>query len=317
MQKRILVSIIRALMISGIILSLSSSVWAAAPEVDPIASPKAVPGGTLTTWGGSFPKALNMWLDFNSFSGQVSGLMFEPLVVLHSNKNEPVGILAESWSISENRKIFTFKINPKARWSDGKPVTAEDVQFYYDVMMNPKHLTSIFRVGLSRFERPKVVDPQTLQITAKTDHWMNFWEAGGMVAFPKHVWKDLDFNQQKFDFPVVSGPYQIKDLKKNRSLLMEHRKDWWGDSLPYSKHKYNFDFLMFRFMEDQKKCWKRLKNETSMCIRFTRRPSGLKRRSLNRYLKDGWCANGFTTKNPKVFKDLPSIYVVRPSRMLG
>jgi microcin C transport system substrate-binding protein len=93
---------------------------------DPIANSAAVPGGTYNTWGGPAPKSLNMWLDYNSFSANVMGLMFENLVSLHSVKDEPVGILAESWETSADGKTFTFRIDPRARWSDSTPITAGD-----------------------------------------------------------------------------------------------------------------------------------------------------------------------------------------------
>lgn len=220
---------------------------------DPIANPDAQKGGTYTSWGSSFPKSLNMWLDYNSFSKEIMDLLFENLVVLHSTKNEPVGILAESWTISDDKKTFTFKIHPKARWSDGRPISAEDIQFYYDVMMNPKNLTSIFRVHLKRFDRPKIIDEKTIQITAKEAHWLNFWTAAEMYALPKHIWKDIDFNKQNFDFPVVSGPYRIKETMKNRYISLERRNDWWGSSKRYNQYKYNFKHVKYKFMEDRNK----------------------------------------------------------------
>ncbi len=158
-------------------------------ELDPNANPDAVRGGTLTTWGGGYPKSLNMWLDYNSFSATVCGFLFEFLVGLHPTRDEPIGILAESWEISPDGKTFTFQMRPEARWSDGEPITAEDIQFYYDVMMNPKNLTSIFRVDLSRFSRPEVIDDHTVSITANETHWQNFWTAAGLVALPKHAWE--------------------------------------------------------------------------------------------------------------------------------
>ncbi|MBN1848810.1 MAG: ABC transporter substrate-binding protein [Deltaproteobacteria bacterium] len=222
-------------------------------EFDPIANPKAVFGGTYTTWGSSFPKSLNMFLDSNSFSAEVTGMFFESLVGLHSTRNDPIGILAKDWSISDDKKTYTFEIHSEAEWSDGRPVTAEDVQFYYDVIMNPKNMTSIFRVDLKRFERPRIIDSKTIEIVAKEVHWSNFWSASGMVAFPKHVWRDVDFNKQNFEFPVVSGPYRLKEVKKNRYILLERRADWWGRIKKYNQYKYNFDFIRYKFMEDRNK----------------------------------------------------------------
>jgi microcin C transport system substrate-binding protein len=163
------------------------------PE-DPDADVNAVPGGTLNIWGGPAPKTLNPWLDWNWFTKELMGLTFESLIDLHPSENRPYGIIAESWSTSPDSMTFSYKLNPKARWSDGQAITCADFQFYYDVIMNPKNLTSLFRTGLDRFKRPECADSLSLSITAKQKHWMNFWEAGGLMALPKHAWDGKDFN---------------------------------------------------------------------------------------------------------------------------
>jgi len=228
-------------------------------ERDPIASDEAVKGGEINMWGGPYPKTLNYWSDPNAFSGTVISLMFESLAGLHPTEDEPVGDLAESWEISADGMTFTFKIHPNARWSDGEPVTAEDVQFYYDTIMNPDHLTPVFRVGMSRLERPEVIDPKTIRITAKEQHWNNFWEAAGLYAFPKHEWEGKDFNQINFEFPVVSGPYEISEVKTNRSIMLKRRGDWWARVKPFNEGKFNFDYIRFRSIEDRVKALESLK----------------------------------------------------------
>ncbi len=227
--------------------------------LDPIASPQAVKGGSFFTWAGGYPKSLNMWLDYNSFSFQVSGLMFEPLIGMDTVTDEPIGTLAKSWEISPDKKSYTFKIHPDAKWSDGKPVTAADVQFYYDVIMNPKNLTSLFRVDMSRFARPEALDERTVRITAQEAHWKNFWTAGGFLALPKHAWEGKDFNEINFEFPVVSGPYRLHQVLTNRSITLQRRGDWWGRNLKINQHKYNFDYLVFRAEEDRIKALEMLK----------------------------------------------------------
>ncbi len=220
-------------------------------EEDSIANPQAKLGGTLRTWGGAFPKSLNMWRSYTSFTANIMGLLFEPLISLHSVDNRPIGILAESWEILPDKKTYRVRLRKEAKWSDGKPVTAHDVQFYYDVIMNPSNLTPIFKIGLKRFDRPKVINDFVFEITANTTHWKNFWEVGGITPLPKHIWENIDFNEQNFEFPVVSGPYHLDSLKKNRSMSLKRRVDWWGRSLAYNKYKYNFNFIKYRFMEDR------------------------------------------------------------------
>ena len=230
-------------------------------EFDPIASKEARPCGTITLWGSSMPKSFNMWEDYNSFSAELMGMMFESLVSLHSTEDREVGVLADSWSVSEDGKTFTFHVDPRAKWSDGKPVTAEDVQFYYDVIMDEKNLTPIFKVGLSRFDRPEVVDSLTIKMTAKESHWGNFWEAAGMMAFPKHAWAGKDFNQIRYEFPVVSGPYKIKTFREDRYVELARRADWWGFKKNWNRGKYNFEKIRYRFMNDQTKALEAFKKQ--------------------------------------------------------
>jgi len=229
-------------------------------EFDPIAIPsEAVPCGEISLWGGATPRSLNMWQDYNSFSVSIMSMLFEPLAELHSTENRAVGILASSWEISEDGMSYSFEIDSRAKWSDGKPVTAYDVQFYYDVIMDPKNLTPIFKVGLSRLERPEVLDSLRFAIKAKDPHWGNFWEAAGMVAFPKHIWENADFNSIRFEFPVTSGPYEIKQMRIDRNLELARRDDWWGRQKNYNAGKYNFSKIIYRFMEDRNKALEALK----------------------------------------------------------
>lgn len=230
-------------------------------EFDPVASKEARPCGAITLWGSAMPKSFNMWEDYNSFSAELMGMMFEPLVSLHSTEDKEVGILADSWSVGEDGKTFTFHVDPRAKWSDGKSITAEDVQYYYDVIMDEKNLTPIFKVGLSRFDRPEVVDSLTIKMTAKEIHWGNFWEAAGMLAFPKHAWQGKDFNQIRYDFPVVSGPYIIKTFREDRYVELARRADWWGFKKNWNRGKYNFQKIRYRFMNDQTKALEAFKKQ--------------------------------------------------------
>ncbi|SHL25812.1 extracellular solute-binding protein [Fibrobacter sp. UWEL] len=230
-------------------------------EFDPIASKDARPCGSITLWGSAMPKSFNMWEDYNSFSAELMGMMYEPLVSLHTTEDREVGVLADSWTVGEDGRTFTFHVDARAKWSDGKPVTAEDVQFYYDVIMDEKNLTPIFKVGLSRFDRPEVVDAQTIKMVAKETHWGNFWEAAGMLAFPKHVWQGKDFNQIRYEFPVVSGPYKIKTFREDRYVELARRADWWGFKKNWNRGKYNFQKIRYRFMNDQTKALEAFKKQ--------------------------------------------------------
>lgn len=219
---------------------------------DTMADSQAVKGGVYSVWGSAYPRSLNAFVDNNSTSSDIMGLQFESLVVMDSAKDKPIGILAESWTVSPDRRTFTFKLRPEAQWSDGRPITSKDFVFYYDTIMNPKNLTTVFRIDMSRFERPEAPDDRTLIMKAKEPHWRNFWAVAGMTALPAHDLEGKDFNRVD-TFAVTSGPYQVAENKVNRFVLLKRQANWWGRKLRYNAGKYNFDYIRYRFMEDRDK----------------------------------------------------------------
>ena len=106
-----------------------------------------------------------------------------------------------------------------------------------------------------------MVDSLTVKMTAKESHWGNFWEAAGMLAFPKHVWAGKDFNQIRYEFPVVSGPYKIKTFREDRYVELQRRADWWGFHKNWNRGKYNFEKIRYRFMNDQTKALEAFKKQ--------------------------------------------------------
>ncbi|MDA0577759.1 MAG: ABC transporter substrate-binding protein, partial [Verrucomicrobia bacterium] len=106
--------------------------WQDAPN--PLASPHAIPGGTISAWAGPYPESLNYLRENNSFVYQVFSAMYETLLSTSPLTAELEPGIAERWSISDDQKTFTFWINPAARWSDGQPITADDVRWTYDTI---------------------------------------------------------------------------------------------------------------------------------------------------------------------------------------
>jgi microcin C transport system substrate-binding protein len=219
-------------------------------EANPLADPAARKGGIITTWGSGFPKSFNYWIDSMQSNAVITGLMYETLAALHPTEDRYVGILADHWEISEDMKEFIFHINPNARWSDGQPITAEDVQFYYDTIMETD-LAITFRTMLKTLNRPEIIDEHTLRITSNEVHWRNFDVASGMAAFPKHAWEGQDFSKMNDAFAPVSGPYRWYSLNGKEMLTLQRRSDWWGLSKKINQNQYNFDYIRFRFVENR------------------------------------------------------------------
>ncbi len=214
---------------------------------DPLASPRARKGGEVTVFGGQYPKSLNYYLDSNVLSAEIFGYMFETLLSMNPQSLSYEPGLAEKWHISEDKKSFTFHIDPDARWSDGEPVTAEDVRWTYEAIMDPEHLTGPHKINMERFHPPEVIDSRTIRFTAKRVHWKNLQAAGGLHVLCRHAYKNRDFNKLNFEFPVVSGPYRPGPIEEGLFIKIKRRKDWWEGDAERNKGKYNFDTITYRF----------------------------------------------------------------------
>jgi microcin C transport system substrate-binding protein len=231
--------------------------WAEAPN--PLASERAEKGGMLVAYMGPYPKSFNYYLDQNTMSAELFGQFFETLMTQHPLTLEMEPLLAARCVLGDDLKTFTFTMNPQARWSDGRPVTAEDVRWTFDAIMDPKHLTGPHKIPLERFDSPEVLDEQTIRFVAKEEHWQNLLALAGLQVLPKHAFEGRDFNLQNFEFPVVSGPYRIGRLQEGIQVTLERRPDWWAGGLPRFQHVANFDWLRFRFFEARENAFEAFK----------------------------------------------------------
>ena len=231
--------------------------WNEAP--DPLASPHAAPGGLLRFAAFQPPKSLNYYVDNNTYTHQIFGLMFETLLWVDPVTSEFTPGLACRWTISDDKLAYTFELDPAAAWSDGRPVTAEDVKWTFDQIMDPKNATGASKVALGVFGSPEVLGPRTIRFRAKESHWRNLLAASGFEIMPKHAFGAQDFNRLDFDRPVVSGPYVLSGVKEQLEVRLSRRWDWWATRRPSMRNTMNFDTLVFRYYADNENAFEAFK----------------------------------------------------------
>ncbi len=229
---------------------------------NPLASPYAVVGGDLSIFAGQYPKSLNYYLDNNVLSAEVFGAMYETLLSMNPINLQYEPGLAEKWSIGEDKKTFTFYLDPEAKWSNGSPITAHDVRWTYDAVMNPKNLTGPHKIDMERFDPPEVIDDRTIRFTAKTVHWKNLGAAGGFHILPQKAFADQDFNRINFEFPVISGPYRLGEINEGIYVDLKRRDDWWMKDRKRSQGTGNFETLRFRFFAERENAFEAFKKGT-------------------------------------------------------
>lgn len=228
---------------------------------NPLASPYASVGGEISAFAGQYPKSLNYYLDNNVLSAEIFSAMYETLLTMNPITLEYEPGLASTWSISDDKKSFTFHLDPKARWSDGKPITAQDVQWTYAAIVDPKNLTGPHKVDMERFEPPELIDKHTIRFQAKDVHWKNLGAAGGFHILPKHVFEKKDFNKINFRFPVVSGPYQLGEIAEGMYICLNRRADWWNRQARRFKGTGNFQTIRFRFFAERENAFEAFKKQ--------------------------------------------------------
>lgn len=247
---------------------------------DPSASPYAVPGGMLVYAGNTPPKSFNGYLDNNTFTMMVFGLLYPSMLALDTRTGDYGPSLADRWQISQDKKIFVFHINEKAKWSDGTPVTAHDVKATFDAVTAKESLTGQYQVLFNDIERAEVVDTpdadgqlRTIRFICKRVHWRNFGNLGGsLYIMPKALIDEaratcraegLDektaFNRLNFNLHIVGGPYIVSDHREGRDMTLSRRPDWWGFQLPSGQGVYNFDKIRIRFFMDQNNAYEAFK----------------------------------------------------------
>ena len=227
--------------------SFPAADWQDRPN--PLASPDAVVGGAFTVYVGPYPKSFNYYLDLNVFSSELFGAMYETLL-----SQDPVTLalepgVAESWTISDDKMTYTFKINAKAAWSDGQPMTAHDVLWTWQTILKPENMTGPHKIDLERFAEPEVVDDHTIRFQAREAHWKNLLSVGFLQILPKHAYEGQDFNKINFEFPVVSGRYRLGEIKEGIYAKLERRDDWWNRESKRTEGTANFQTLKFMFYE--------------------------------------------------------------------
>lgn len=239
-------------MLLAVIFSLWSGVASADDNNPVIGNPDAPKGGRIVIGRSTYPKSLNAPVSGDLYSSLIYGLIVETLCEINSESGEYVPLLAERWSISDDKKIFTFYLNRRARFSDGSAVTTKDVKAYWDIIHNPKNLVGARRASLNRFEKIEIVDNYTVKFFAKDVHYNNLNILCGynVTSHKFFLATGSDFNKSFSNKLFGSGPYLLKSVKKGKQVMVVRNKNYWGSQLPQNIGRFNFDTVVFRTVED-------------------------------------------------------------------
>ena len=226
------------------------------PYVDP-AAPKG--GRVALGVNGSFD-SLNPFIVKGTAAAGVRELVVETLMA--RSLDEPFslyGLLAQTVDVPPDRSEITFNLDPRASFSDGRPVTADDVLFSFEVLRDrgrPNHRTYYKKVR--RAER-------------LSDHAVRFVLDDGrdremplilalMPVLPRHLLTPDTFERTTLDPVVGSGPYRVARVDAGRTVVYARNPDYWGRDLPVNRGRFNFDEFRYEYFRDQSAMFEGLKS---------------------------------------------------------
>ncbi len=215
-------------------------------------NPDAPKGGSIRMSGLGGFDSLNPFILKGVPADEITGLVYQSLT--EGSLDEPFsqyGSLAEGIKIADDRKSVTFRLRPQARWSDGKPVTASDVKFSYDILTTKG--SPAYRSYYSDIAGASVVSPSEVTFTFKTaDNAELPLIIGQLPVLPEHVWKGKNFDATTLDPKLIvgSGPYTLTTVRPGELVRFTRIKNWWGENLPVNKGRFNFDTVDVTYFRD-------------------------------------------------------------------
>lgn len=211
-------------------------------------NPDAPKGGTLRQQSVGGFDSFNPFIPKGNAVGV--GLIYDSLT--YHSPDEPFteyGLLAERIDKAPDNSYVRFILNPKARFHDGTPVTAEDVIFTFNILLekgDPMYRHYYADVA-------QVVAEDKLRVRFDFKHQDNRelpLILGQIQVLPKHWWATRDFSKGDLQPPLGSGPYRIGKVAPGSAVTFERVKDWWAKDLPVSRGLYNFDRIQVDFYRD-------------------------------------------------------------------
>lgn len=174
-------------------------------------------------------------------------LVFEPL--MRRNKGEPFslyGLLAESVEMDDTRSFAEFHLNPNAKWSDGKPVTPEDVIFTYQIFAEKGRPP--FSSRMSRIEKIEKTGEKSVRFTFKADADREFLLIVALTpVIPAHAFNAATFDQTTLKPVTGSGPYVIERIDPGQKIIFKRNPNYWGADIPSMRGFFNYDRISIEY----------------------------------------------------------------------
>lgn len=215
----------------------------------PYANPEAPKGGRIVFGESGGFDSLNPFILKGNPPAGLSALTVETL--MGRSYDEPFslyGLLAESVVTDTDRTFVEFTLREGATFSDGSPVTPEDVLWSFEILGtkgSPRYAAAWTKIAKS-----EVTGPRTVRFTFNTADRELPLILGLRPILKKAQWDGKDFTQSSLEAPIGSGPYTVAEFEPGRYITYRKNPDWWGADLPFNRGQHNLDEVRYDYFGD-------------------------------------------------------------------
>ena len=217
------------------------------------ANPKAPKGGEFSLVA---PTRLTNFDKFNPYTLKgaaapaLGALVFETLMTgTYDEPNTAYGLLAEGIEVADDLLSVTFRINPRAKFQDGSPVTAADVKHTFDTLMS-KAAAPQYRTIFGDVKQAVVTDERSVRFEFKRASAELPLLVGSLPVFSKAWGAGKPFNEVITDKPIASGPYKIGRMNFGRDITYDRDPNYWALDLNVRRGMFNFERITFKIYKD-------------------------------------------------------------------
>ncbi len=201
-------------------------------------------GGTLTSMLTPEPAILILGVNGQAPTLVCASKIYQSLLTF-SPTLEPQPLLAKSWSLSDDKKPYTFHLQENVKWHDGQPMTADDVVF--SVMKFHYTLSPRARGVFASITSATAVDPHTVQFTLSTpfEPFLLMFDVTTTAIMPKHIYDGTDYrNNPANQKPIGTGAFQFDEWQRGNFIRLKRFEQYWKPGQPY------LDEIIYRIVPD-------------------------------------------------------------------
>ncbi len=217
----------------------------------PYAEPDAPKGGRLRLCIlGTFDSLNPFNLKAGSTAQGLNNMVFESLMA--RSQDEPFtlyGLVARGMETDDARSFATFHLDPKARFSDGNPITAADVRFTFDLLKSKGRPQQ--RAAFALVRGVDIPDPETIRfdLSGIGDRELPLF-LGLMPVLSRTATDAARFDETTLKPPLASGPYRVTAVEAGQKLVLRRDPNYWGRDLPARRGMFNFDRVDIDYYRD-------------------------------------------------------------------